>query len=255
MTSIVPFQARGVTLVFGRRSVLRGLDFRVDAGEVVGLVGANGAGKTTLFSLMAGLGPADAGTCEFGLMRLPAGHPTVRARLAYVTHNTQLYPLLTARENLELFAELRRAAAPRNTVADVVSVERVLARFGLAEHLDRRVETFSRGMAQRASLARAVASNPEIMLLDEPLTALDRHGRALLVDILREERARGAGIVLCSHDLDAVMDVADRVVLLERGVLSQQVVCADDRESFRRHVLALWSSTAAGSVGATPAMA
>ncbi|TPV96771.1 MAG: ABC transporter ATP-binding protein [Myxococcales bacterium FL481] len=248
MSSIAPVEIVGLARTFGRRSVLRGVNLSICSGEIVGLLGANGAGKTTLFSILAGLSPADGGRCRFGSSGWLAGHPRVRTRLAYVAHNTQLYPLLTARENLELFAALRgdqgvgQRAAPE-----------VLARFGLAEHADRRVSTFSRGMAQRASLARAIAAEPEVMLLDEPLTALDRRGRALLLRVLAEERARGAAIVLCSHDLDAVVDIADRVVLLERGVIASEIRFGGDRGGFRSQVAGLWSDVPA-SVGAATAI-
>ncbi|MEE9385584.1 MAG: ABC transporter ATP-binding protein [Nannocystaceae bacterium] len=251
-SSILPLELRGIARAFGRRSILRGVDLRVGRGEIVGLMGANGAGKTTLFSIIAGLLCADGGTCRFADTDLEAGAVAIRARLAYVAHGPQLYPLLTARENLELAAQLRDAAGASSREAGGM-----LERLGLAAHADRRIEAFSRGMAQRASLARALAAAPELMLLDEPLTALDRDGQALVAEIMREERDRGAGIVLCSHDLETVLSVSDRVVLLEHGVISGEVRAREcvDLHEYRRLVTNLGTVVSTRRVGAVRQMA
>jgi ABC-type multidrug transport system ATPase subunit len=139
--------------------------------------------------------------------------------MAYVAHTPQLYPRLSARENLELFARLRVAAGLLAPTTDGT-----LERLGLATSRDQIVETFSRGMMQRLALARALACRPELFLLDEPFTALDSDGRELLVNVLREERDRGAATLLCSHEVQVVCSVADRVLLLERGEIAGEVV-------------------------------
>lgn len=246
--SITPVELRGITRRFGRNLVLRDVDLELKSGEIVGLMGANGSGKTTLFSIIAGLLAPDAGDRFFGGRAPEADELELRSRLAYVAHATQLYPLLTARENLELFAGLRRAMGAASRPA-----AEILERLGLADALDRPVSTYSRGMAQRVVLARAVAANPDLMLLDEPFTALDRHGRAQLVAVLREERERGAAILLSSHDVDSVVDIADRVLLLEDGVIAR----TEERggaEDFRTRVSAL-SHVPGAPVGAASQLA
>ncbi len=200
---------------FGRLAVLRGVDLEVHAGSIVGLIGANGAGKTTLLSIVAGLLPATSGQRSFAGSDDDAIGEAERARMALVTHTAQVYARLTARENLELFADLRRSADA--TVLDPVPL---LQRLGLGHAIDRQAGTFSRGMLQRLALARALLGRPDLLLLDEPFTALDRAGRALLARVLLEERDRGAAILLSSHDFDALLSVCDRVVLLEHGTIA-----------------------------------
>jgi len=161
----------------------------------------------------------------------------LRRRLAFVTHTTQLYGRLTARENMALFAELRDAAGASSRAGDPL-----LERLGLSDAADRQVSTYSRGMMQRLALARALAGQPELLLLDEPYTALDRPGRRLLTEVLREERARGLAVLLSSHDTDAIVSVTDRVALLEGGRIVDEAhrdPADADLEPYRRRVMGL----------------
>jgi ABC-type multidrug transport system ATPase subunit len=213
-TLVTPLELVGIGKRFGRLSVLRGVDLRVDAGEIVGLIGANGSGKTTLLNIAVGLlGPSE-GERRLGGRAASRVELEERSRIAFVTHTTQLYPRLTARENMTLFAELRAAAGVDSAPSDPL-----LERLGLTHAADRMVGTFSRGMMQRLALARALAGRPQLLLLDEPFTALDRPGRERLAEVLVQERAAGLAVLLSSHDYDAVVAVTDRVVLLEDGRL------------------------------------
>ncbi len=210
--SILPVELRGITCRFGRNAVLRGVDLEVRAGEIVGLLGANGAGKTTLFSIVVGLHQPDTGVLGFAGRECSEVDLATRGRLAWLAHHPQLYPLLSARENIELFLEL--AGRPTGNLA-----AEFLTRLGLEAVVDQPVQTFSRGMAQRVALARALALEPELLILDEPFTALDRPGQALLVELLRAEARRGAAILLASHDTDILAELVDRAVLLAGGVI------------------------------------
>jgi heme ABC exporter ATP-binding subunit CcmA len=235
--SILPAELRGITCRFGRKSVLRGVDLTVDAGEIVGLLGPNGAGKTTLFSILVGLRQPDDGVRRFAGRDHADVEIEVRAKLAWLAHSPQLYPLLSARENLELFVDLAGDARP----VDAPSPVAVLEQLGLREVIERPVGTFSRGMAQRVALARALTLAPELLILDEPFTALDRAGRSLLADLLRAEAARGAAVLLSSHDLDVVADVVQRALLLHGGIIDNEVrrEPGESSEGFRTRLAAL----------------
>lgn len=225
LPTIVPLELSDVAKHFGRLSVLRDVELAVSPQEVVGLIGANGAGKTTLLSIVAGLVQPTSGSRRFGGREGHEVDMAIRAKMALVTHTAQTYGRLTATENLALFADLRRAAGWE---ADEPAP--LLARLGLEHAAHRLAGTFSRGMLQRLALARALLGRPELLLLDEPFTALDRPGRTLLARVLLEERARGAAILLSSHDFDAMTAVADRVVLLEGGVIVGQAVRRTDAD-------------------------
>lgn len=237
--TITPVALRGITQQFGRRLVLRDVELEVKPGEVVGLLGANGSGKTTLLNIVAGLQQPSGGARTFGADARAAVGIELRARMALVAHTPQVYPRLTARENLELFGDLRAAAVGDRGL----DAAQVLERIGLSAAADQLVGTFSRGMLQRLALGRALAGRPQLLLLDEPFTALDRDGRELLVDVLAEQRDRGVAVLLCSHDLDVVVRVADRVALLEGGCIvgeeRRPAPPERDDEGFRARVAAL----------------
>ncbi|MGB1700201.1 MAG: heme ABC exporter ATP-binding protein CcmA [Nannocystaceae bacterium] len=216
--SIIPCELRAVVKSFGRTSVLRGVSLRLEAGQITGLSGINGAGKTTLFRILAGLEDADEGEIQFGALEDAGVHEGVREQIAFVTHAPQLYPSLTARENLEFFAALRTARGRATMPAS-----EALTAVGLDIVHDRPVRTFSRGMAQRVVLARALAARPMLMLLDEPFTALDAEGQELVGRLLRDAKGRGASVLLSSHDLDRLCEVSDRVVQLHEGRLGESL--------------------------------
>jgi heme exporter protein A len=177
---------------------VRDVDFSVTPGEVVTLVGPNGAGKTTLLKMLAGLTSPTSGTVErFG---------SVNA----VLHTTLLYDELSARENLRFSARL---CGP----VDDSRIEGLLDRVGLTAAKDQRVRTFSRGMQQRLSIARALLHDPDVLLLDEPLNSLDEQGGRLVLEILGEQDARAAVVV--THQVDRIFDVTTSVGYLVRGVL------------------------------------
>jgi heme ABC exporter ATP-binding subunit CcmA len=223
--TIVPLRLQDLSKRFGRLAVLRGIDLQTRAGEIVALLGANGCGKTTLLSIAAGLAPASNGTCVWG--ERTELDTDARRKLAFVAHSTQIYARLTAKENLRLVASLRGDEAGAKTED---GIDRLVARVGLADAADRMAGTFSRGMQQRLAIARALLGAPELLLLDEPFTALDFGGRTLLAKLLLEERERGAAILLTSHDLDAVAEVSDRAVLLEGGRITAEAT-RDSMES------------------------
>jgi heme exporter protein A len=202
---------RGVGKIYGGRRALADVNARFEPGRVAAVLGPNGAGKTTLLGILATLLSPSSGEVRWGDALLGRGSP-LRARIGYVGHDPGLYGDLTAPENLTLFASLYGCDSRPERV------ETLLARVGLADAArDAPVRTFSRGMLQRLSLARALAPDPDLLLFDEPSSALDPAGVAWLAAELAAERAAGRIVVLVTHDLEAAAGVADQVVILRRG--------------------------------------
>jgi heme ABC exporter ATP-binding subunit CcmA len=206
-------EARALAKSFGPTPVLRGVNFEIGAGCGVTIAGANGAGKSTLIRLIAGLcAPTSGEVIVFGT-RADSLTPAMRRRLGLLTHQSFLYPNLTARENLEFYATIygledRRALA-----------EQWLERVGLAAAIGARVRGFSRGMEQRLALARVMLARPEVLLLDEPLSALDSDGVAMALGLIRDAMARGAAVLVSAHLVGAMEALNFQVFSLVRGRL------------------------------------
>jgi heme exporter protein A len=193
MMDAAPIEARALEITFGAIPILRRVNLAVPAGSVALIVGRNGAGKSTLIRLLAGLSAPTAGVAMLFGVPSRTLESAARRRLALVTHQSFLYPNLTARENLEFYAGLYTVGDGR---AEII---RWLDRVGLTSAADARVRTFSRGMEQRLTLARAMLTRPDVLLMDEPFAALDADGVALVADLLREAVARRCAIVLTAH--------------------------------------------------------
>ena len=177
-------RARDVERSYGSRRVLRDVSFDLARGGALVVTGPNGSGKTTLLRLLVGLAVPTRGTIEVALDR---------ARLGFVGHEPLLYRELTALENLDLFGRLYRVPERRERIG------MLLERFGLWDARGERVSAFSRGMTQRLALCRALLHEPELLVLDEPHSALDAQGAALLDQELEELVGRST-IVVATHE-------------------------------------------------------
>jgi heme exporter protein A len=196
---------------FGTTIALRDVSFALAAGEAVALLGGNGAGKTTLLRLLATLARPTRGVVRAFGVDAWAARREIRQRIGVVAHQPFVYPELTGRENLRFFATMFGVSD-----ADA-AIGRVLRTVGLAQRAEARAGTLSRGQLQRLNLARAVLHEPAVLVLDEPDTGLDAHGRELLSALIAAQVARGASVVLTSHATSFAVAAASRVVLLERG--------------------------------------
>lgn len=206
---------------FGYRAVLKKLTFSVARGEFVALLGPNGSGKSTLLRLLAGLSQPTAGKITVGGWSLPDEAAAVRAQLGMVGHKPLLYEALTARENLRFFGRLYNL-----TLTDADINDR-LQRVGLRKVADQVVRTYSRGMQQRLSIARALLHNPDVLLFDEPYTGLDQDAAALLDDLLRHASANGRTVIMSTHQLDRAAALASRIVILSRGKIGHITPASD----------------------------
>jgi heme ABC exporter ATP-binding subunit CcmA len=211
---------QGLEKRFGAVTALRGLDIEIERGGALAVLGPNGAGKSTLLRVMAGLVHPTAGHVRF------AGHASPRTAVGYLGHATLLYPELSARENLIFAARLQQTQNPAER-ADVL-----LAEERLQDVAHRPAGSFSRGMAQRLSLARARVSNPELLLLDEPYTGLDRRSSAALTRRLRSLRDDGHALVLVTHDVREAAALADAAVILVAGRIARR--CQGDELAAER---------------------
>ena len=204
-------EAVGIEKWYGVYPALRGLDFRLAAGEFVTLFGPNGAGKTTLLRLLAGALRPTRGEVRLAGAPLDYGDPDWRNRIGVLSHQTFLYGQLTAAENLRFFGRLHGVRGLEQ------EVERRLDEVGLSDRRDQRVRGFSRGMQQRLALARTLLHDPEVVLLDEPYTGLDPHAARMLRGVLRQLHDGRRTVVLVTHNLSEGLELADRVVVQVAG--------------------------------------
>lgn len=226
-TDAALIETRGLVKAFGYAPVLKNVDFSVERGAFVALLGPNGSGKSTLLRLLAGISKPTAGTITIGGWALPKEGAAVRAQIGMVGHKALLYEQLTARENMRFFAKLYDLS-----LSDA-DIEARIAQVGLKRHTDQVVRTYSRGMQQRLSIARALLHDPAVLLFDEPFTGLDQDASALLDGLLQDAHAEGRTIVMTTHQLERAAYLAQRIVILSRGV----VVFDEDAAGFDRLTL------------------
>lgn len=206
-------EARGLTKLYGSHRAVDAIDFTIRRGEIFGLLGPNGAGKTTTILMMLGLTETSGGSVDvlgFDPVRQPL---EVKRRVGYLPDAVGFYDHLTARENLRYTARLlaipHREAETR--IADAMESVK------LADVLDKRVSTFSRGMRQRLGIAEIVMKKAEVAILDEPTSGLDPHSTFELLEMIRGLKRAGVAVLLSSHLLDRVQSVCDRVALFNKG--------------------------------------
>ncbi|MBI2709398.1 MAG: heme ABC exporter ATP-binding protein CcmA [Actinobacteria bacterium] len=204
---------RGAVCLLGGFPALAGVDLAVAPGEVLLLQGPNGAGKTTLLRLCAGLVPLSAGTGRVLGLDLRTEARAVRRRVGLLGHTTGLYEDLTVADNVRFWA--RAAGAPTEDASAA------MARLGLDGRLrDVTVGRLSAGQRRRAAFAVLLARRPHVWLLDEPHAALDQDGRDAVDHLVRQAAASGVTVLLASHELDRAVAIADRVVDVAGGAVS-----------------------------------
>lgn len=200
----------GLTKRYGDLTALDDVSFDVDRGQVVGFLGPNGSGKTTTMRAIMRLLTLDAG--EVTWEGTPVD-PTVRQRFGYMPAERGMYPKMRVHDHLVYYGRL----SGRSTSDAARLADEWLERLGLSERRDDLVETLSSGNQQRVQLALAVLNEPELLVLDEPFSGLDPMAVEMLSDILRDQVANGAALLLSSHQLDLVADVCSDVVIVDRG--------------------------------------
>jgi len=199
---------------YGSERALAGVSLELTAGSMCALLGHNGAGKTTLLGIVSTLVRPTGGSVQYRAGQRELSAAEVRGEIGMLAHASLCYGDLTARENLALFAGLY------GVPGDPAVIDAMLDRVGLDRKArDRAARTYSRGMAQRLALARALLTRPSLLLLDEPFTGLDRDGALALGEQLGALRDAGAIVVVVTHDLEAIAGRTDHVAILRRGQL------------------------------------
>ena len=201
-------EVSGLKKSYGAREVLHGVGFRVEAGEVFALLGPNGAGKTTTVEILEGYRDRDEGAVQVLGTDPARSGSEFRARIGIVLQSSAVYPLLSVREILELFAGYYERA---RDVGDVIEL------VGLGEKREARVRTLSGGQLRRLDLALALIGDPELIFLDEPTTGFDPAARRQAWETIRDLRALGKSILLTTHYMEEAQTLADRLAILRDG--------------------------------------
>lgn len=227
---------RNLTMSYGDKPVLGGIDLDVEPGQVLGYLGPNGAGKTTTVKILIGM------LAGFGGRVTVCGHDVavepleVKRRIGYVPESAALYEALTPMEYLRLIGRLYG-------LADDQSEQRareMMELFGLAAEREERMSTFSKGMRQKVLITAGLIHNPDVIFLDEPLSGLDANAVVTVKEIISRLARRGKTIFYCSHVMDVVERVCDRIVILSGGKIiadgSFEQLQADSSGSSLEHI-------------------
>ncbi len=206
-------QISGLTKVYGYIKALRGIDLTLATGDFLSLFGPNGAGKSTLVRILSTLAKPTSGRVEIAGYNLAKDTQGLRHQIGVISHATYLYGNLTALENIEFYARLYGVANPGKQAKELIE------QLGLAERMHHLVRTFSRGMQQRLSIARALIHQPGIIFLDEPYTGLDQHAAHLLSELLSKLNNGERTIILITHNLSRGLALANQVAILVEGKL------------------------------------
>ncbi len=240
-------RCEGLVKRYGRVLALAGLDLSVPQGSVFGFLGPNGAGKTTTIRLLTGLAEATAGRAWVAGVDVARGGVALRQRIGYLEQQPRFYGWMRGRELLtfvgQLFGLDGRELRAR--------VEEVLEQVGLADAAERRVGGYSGGMRQRLGLAQALINRPEVLFLDEPVSALDPAGRRDILEIIAGLRGR-ATVFMSTHILADVERVCDRVAIIDAGRLVAEASVAELQARYARPVFLLEPEP--GQAGAVTAL-
>jgi heme ABC exporter ATP-binding subunit CcmA len=205
---------------YDRKTILKGVNLAVAAGQVVALLGANGAGKTTLMRTICGLSKPNSGEISLGGVALSKAGAELRRYIGLVSHLPLLYDNLSGYENLAFFARMYDMQQP------AARIEAVLQAVNLWTQRRDAVRTYSRGMTQRLAIARAILHDPPVLLLDEPDTGLDQTSSQMLHGLITRLGAANRAILLTTHNLDRALEWADVVCLLVDGKIVHEVSTA-----------------------------
>ncbi|MBX9734465.1 MAG: ABC transporter ATP-binding protein [Chitinophagaceae bacterium] len=198
---------------YGHKEVLKGINLDIQSGQVIGYIGPNGAGKSTTVKILCGLISDYDGSVHVNGIDLKENPIAVKKMIGYVPELAELYDVLTPLEFLGLMANLYE-------IDEIVANERIhkmMQAFGLSDNMNQRMDTFSKGMKQKVLISSGLLHNPEIIILDEPLSGLDANSVIIVKELISKLAKEGKTIFYCSHMMDVVEKVSDRIILINNG--------------------------------------
>ena len=206
-------QIRNLSKSYDTKVVLKGLSLDIYPGQVLGYIGPNGAGKSTTVKILTGLIPDFQGQVVIDGISMAEDPQAIKKLIGYVPENAEIYDVLTPMEYLDFIGKLY---GMEEALLDE-RARKLLAAFGLATNVDDRMDTFSKGMKQKVLLIAGIIHNPKIIILDEPLSGLDANAVILVKELIMRLSQEGKTIFYCSHMMDIVEKVADRILLISKG--------------------------------------
>ena len=201
------FEAQNVSLSYGRQKILDKLDISLKSGSISALIGPNGAGKSSAFRILAGLVKPDAGELYVDKAKLN-NFEDLRKHCGYLLESPDFYPYLSGKKNLELLISLSGSKAEASELLELV---------GLEQEAGKKVQKYSRGMKQRLGIAQIMIDDPDFLILDEPFNGLDPEVKEQMLQLLVSLKNQGKGILLSTHLLEDIENIADEFILLQKG--------------------------------------
>ena len=243
MTTPSAIATAGLTKHYGAVHAVTDLTLDVPAGSIYGFLGPNGAGKTTVLKVLAGLIRPTSGSASVAGVPLAAGE-AYRREVGFLAQEPRFYDWMSGREVVAFVASL----SPDPATSERAWIDSVLATVGLTDAADRRTGTYSGGMRQRLGIAQALVTRPRVLLLDEPVSALDPLGRREVLDLMSQLKGETT-VFYSTHILDDVERVSDRVAILDRGRLVREAATADLLASYTLDQLRVAVAGADDSIG------
>ncbi len=206
-------QIRDLRKFYGDKEVLKGINLDVYPGQVIGYIGPNGAGKSTTVKILTGLIPDFKGEVIVNGISMAENPLEIKKLIGYVPENAEIYDVLTPMEYLDFIGKLY--GMEQNALTE--RAEKLLTAFSLGTNINDRMDTFSKGMKQKVLLIAGIINNPKIIVLDEPLSGLDANAVIMIKELILRLSQEGKTIFYCSHMMDVVEKVSDRILLINKG--------------------------------------
>lgn len=206
---------RNLSKQYGDKTVLNNINLDVYPGQIIGYIGPNGAGKSTTVKILTGVIQDYDGEVTVLGQELSNNLIDIKKKIGYIPELTEIYDLLTPREYLTFIGKLYHL---EDTVIESRGMK-MLSTLGLGENIDQRMDSFSKGMRQKVLITSGLIHNPSILILDEPLSGLDANAVIMVKELLQVLKQEGKTIFYCSHMMDVVEKVSDRIVLIDKGTI------------------------------------